>query len=184
MAATRMTMSTIWAWGRKIQPTVNSVFLWLTFGKCQRQSHIDTVYCTYQSSNSNPVYLGLPLHASHRNAEEENDSEGADNADVVKFICHKGIYTLLSKTTGSMLNKNPVSYFIHFIKNKERTKYVLHDPVNYCNTNPLVTVSICAFLCIIIWSRIWITYIKELYNSFSKAYNIHCHCNCIGKCKY
>lgn len=39
-------------------------------------------------------YLGLPLHPGHRDSQQQDDRDGADDADVVDLIRHDGVYAL------------------------------------------------------------------------------------------
>lgn len=39
-------------------------------------------------------YLGLPLHPGHRDSQQQDDCDGADDADVVDWIRHGGVYAL------------------------------------------------------------------------------------------
>lgn len=48
-------------------------------------------------------YLGLPFHSCHRDAQEKDYCDGADDSDIVDFICHDGIYTLRDKTRSSSM---------------------------------------------------------------------------------
>lgn len=43
-------------------------------------------------------YLGLPFHPCHRDAQEKDHCDGADDSDIVDFIRHDGIYTLGDST--------------------------------------------------------------------------------------
>lgn len=43
-------------------------------------------------------YLGFPLHPCHRDAQQEDDCDGADDPDVVYIICHDGICALTDRT--------------------------------------------------------------------------------------
>lgn len=45
-------------------------------------------------------YFGLPLHSCHRDAQEKDDRDGADDSDVVDIVRHDGIRTL-SETQGT-----------------------------------------------------------------------------------
>lgn len=45
-------------------------------------------------------YFGLPLHSCHRDAQEKDDRDGANDPDIVDIVCHNGICTL-SETQGS-----------------------------------------------------------------------------------
>lgn len=46
------------------------------------------------AGQSSTPYLGLPLHPGHRDSQQQDDRDGADDADVVDLIRHDGIYAL------------------------------------------------------------------------------------------
>ena len=108
-------------------------------------------YCTYHCTNSNGAYLGLPLHSRHRYAEEKDNGEGANDADVVDFISHEGINTLANKTTHLFVEQKCNALPVHFI----------HSPT-YCHREYAACyceLLILQYLLLLVWTRV--TYIRN-----------------------
>lgn len=54
-------------------------------------------------------YFGLPLHSCHRDAQEKDDRDGADDSDVVGIVRHDGICTLSETQGTTQLNSHRLS---------------------------------------------------------------------------
>ena len=46
-------------------------------------------------------HLGLPLHPSHGDAQQQDDGQRAHDTDVIQLVRHQGVDVLPGRVTGS-----------------------------------------------------------------------------------
>lgn len=89
-------------------------------------------------------YLGLPLHSCHRDAQEKDDCDGANDTDVIHLICHDGIHTLWD---GTKQTENLCMERQWPGRARDATMHPRHHSINvlYCNKVPSYFIANCKY---------------------------------------
>lgn len=105
-------------------------------------------------------YLGFPFHSCHRDAQEKDDCDGANNSDIVHFIGHEGICTLW--VYKDLINRKTLNLWLIYVgcNSLNEARGMVSIPVQFHHITYIhyiqTWVCVCVFIHVHMCKRAWL----------------------------